>query len=134
MSWQLPPLKPVPDRRRTPTPRRRSTRAELQVPVMIKWVAQDGSSKEETTETKVVNARGCLLLLKGAVSEGVDVEIINRDSNEARKGRVVWSGEAIAVGRNRIGIELEDPDPRFWGNRYVDFLLWTTLEENQLGR
>jgi len=121
---QQSPLKPVPDRRKAPSPRRRSVRAELEVPVVVRLTAKDGSPQEEATHTKVVNAHGCLLLLKAVVVEGLSIELINPDTNEVRRGRVVFCGAVDSAGRTQVGVELEDPDPKFWGQRYVDFLLW----------
>lgn len=74
---QQPPLKPIPDRRRTPTERRRSLRAECQVPVVVKWVVKGRGPQEEATETKIVNAHGCLVTLKAVVIEGMNVELVN---------------------------------------------------------
>lgn len=128
MDPQLPPIRPVPDRRHTPAPRRRSIRAEYQVPVVVKWVAQDRTAKEETTETKVVNAHGCLLSLKAPVTEGQTVELVNRSTKNARRSRVIFCGRVGADGRTEVAVELDHPDPRFWGERYVDFLLWMALQ------
>jgi hypothetical protein len=119
---QEPPVKPVGERRQSGADRRRSLRAELKVPVVVKWKATDGSSREEMTATEIVNAHGCMLSLKSVVPERLSVEVINRDTNEARKGHVAWCG-AVSGGRNQVGIELDDPDPKFWGQRYSDFLL-----------
>lgn len=131
-SKQQPPLKIVPDQRPRPLERRRSIRAECQVPVVVRWVGPKGSSKEETAETRIVNAHGCLVLLKALVMEGTKVELMNCDTKEVRRGHVVWCGGVEADRRNKVAIELEDPDPKFWGHRYVDFLLWTALHSNEL--
>lgn len=132
MDVHQPPLKLVPDRRQIPVERRRSTRAECQVPVVVKWMAPDGTEKEEATETKVINAHGCLLLLKAPLPERTRVELVNHDTKEVRRGRIAWSGGVGADRRNRVAIELEDPDPKFWGPRYIDFLLWVALQTGRL--
>ncbi len=119
-------LKPAPDRRRT-------TRVECQLPVVMKWVAKDGSPREETTQTKVINAHGCFLLLKALVIEGINVELVNPDTKEVRKGRVIWCGEAGVGGGNDVGIELENPDPKFWGQKYDDFLVQATMRDKWVG-
>ncbi|HKZ52748.1 MAG TPA: hypothetical protein VJ085_05655 [Candidatus Acidoferrales bacterium] len=121
------PLKPVADRRRKPTQRRRSFRAQLLVPVTVKWRAK-GNLQEEVTNTKTVNAHGCLVLLRAPVYEGLGIELVNLDSNKAGAGRVVWCGSVEPDGRTQVGIELENPDPRFWGEQYVEFLLWLALQ------
>lgn len=121
---QEPPLKPIPDRRQQPILRRRSVRAELKVPLVVKWTAPDGSAKQEAAETQVVNGHGCLLLLRGKVAEGMTVDLMHRDTQEVRKGRVVCCPGADPDGRTQVGVELDDPDPKFWGQRYVDYLVW----------
>ncbi|MFQ5724344.1 MAG: hypothetical protein ACE5G6_07605 [Terriglobia bacterium] len=126
------PLSAGADRRQRPTERRRSVRAECQVPVVVRWVGSDGSHKQEATETRIVNAHGCMLLLKASLMVNTPVEITNSDTREARKGHVAWSGSVGADGRNKVAVELEDPDPKFWGPRYVDFLLWAILHSDQL--
>lgn len=124
MSTQPPPLKPVPDRRQAPTARRRSERAECEVAVVVKWAAKDGSQKDEVTKTKVVNAHGCLLTLKVSLLEGTPVELVNQQSREARTGHVAWCGSVGPDGRTQVAIELADSDPKFWGQKYTDFMVW----------
>jgi hypothetical protein len=121
------PLKPVPDRRRQPTQRRRSFRAQLLVPVAVKWRAQ-GHVQEEITNTRTVNAHGCLVLLRAPVYEGLGIELVNLDSHKAGRGRVVWCASVELDGRTQVGIELENPDPHFWGEQYVEFLLWLAMQ------
>lgn len=100
--------------------RRRSLRLERQVPLAVRWVAQDGSLREEATKTHVINAYGCLLLLQTSVYEGMDVELVNIATQAIRKGKVVWCGEVSANGRNKVGIELEEPDLQFWEPKCED--------------
>lgn len=124
---EKPPLDPVYDRRRGISQRRRTARALLRVPMVIKWIAKDGSPQEETAETKIVNAHGALFLLKANLCEDMDVELLNLETNQQRKGKVVWCGSVERDGRNNIGIEFQTVDPKFWGDRYVDYLLWTVI-------
>lgn len=119
-----PPLKPAPANRPPGAPERRSARAELRVPVLVRWLAKDGTPKEETTETGVANAHGCLVLLRATVFEGLGVEIVNLQTRQGRKGTVVWCGRIEKGGLTRVGIEIEKMDEQFWGERYSDFLLW----------
>lgn len=118
--------KPAPDRRR-------SMRVDCRVPVVVKWVAPNGSAHEEATETMVINAHGCFLSLKAAVIEGINVELVNPATNAVRNGRVIWCGEAGVGGTNNIGIELENPDPKFWGQKYDDSLLHAAARDNWVG-
>jgi hypothetical protein len=95
----------------------------MHVPVSVKW-SRGGSPHEETTETKIVNAHGCLVVLRSSIPEGSPVEIVNLDSQQARKGKVVWCGATEKGGFTHVGIEIESMDEKFWGDRYVDFLMW----------
>lgn len=105
--------------------RRRSPRREIQIPVRVRWIADDGSRREEVTKTQVVNAHGCLLLLRAALWVGTEVELVNLSSQAVRRGKVAWGGEVSSDGRNKVGIELDEPDPHFWGPQYEDTLLLT---------
>jgi hypothetical protein len=65
------------------------------------------------------------VLLKARVSEGLSVELVQRNTKEVRKGRVTFCGAAELDGRSEVGVELENADPHFWGQEYVDFILAT---------
>ncbi|MDA2913220.1 hypothetical protein MYX77_04540 [Acidobacteriia bacterium AH_259_A11_L15] len=79
--------------------------------------------------TNVVNAHGCLLLLKAPLIEGMEVEVTNADTQEVRRGRVAWYGGLAEDFRNKLAIELDHPDPNFWGQRYTDFLLQGVVQQ-----
>ena len=109
--------------------KRRSIRVELRIPVTPRWEAVKGSPVEERTETRVVNAHGCLLLLKAPVSQGQRIELVNRNTGNVRGGRVVWCGAIEADGRTQVGVELESPDFDFWAEQYTAFLQWSALQK-----
>jgi hypothetical protein len=109
--------------------KRRSIRAELRIPVTLRWKASDGSAVEERTETRVVNAHGCLLLLKAPVFQGQRIDVVNRNTGNAHGGRVVWCGAIEADGRTQVGVELDAPDFQFWGEQYTAFLQWAALQK-----
>jgi hypothetical protein len=90
--------------------------------VVVKWVGKGGAPQEEVAGTKSVNAHGCLLSLTTPIPEGVQVELVNRDSGQTRTGRVVLCSGKSLEGHAEVAIELEGLEPRFWGERYVDFL------------
>jgi len=102
---------------------------ELRIPVTARWEAVNGSPAEERTETRVVNAHGCLLLLKAPVFQGQRIELVNRNTGNARGGRVVWCGAIEADGRTQVGVELESPDSDFWGEQYTGLLQWAALQK-----
>lgn len=108
---------------------RRSIRAELKVPLLVRWAGPGGAAKQETRETRVVNAHGCLLLLKAPVFEGMTLELVNRNTNAVHPGRVVCCGAIEPDGRTQVGVELDRPDDGFWGEQYVDFLRWLALRK-----
>lgn len=126
MKPEQPPLKPVSDRRSRPADRRRSFRTELPVPVTVRWKT-NGSTREETTKTRVINSHGCLVLLKAPIAAGQSVELVNLETKDKASGRVVWSGAVEPDGRAQVGIDLENPNPEFWGKRYTEFLRWATM-------
>jgi hypothetical protein len=120
-------LKPASDRRRTKTNRRRSYRAELHIPVTVRWSA-GGAVQEETTRTEIVNAQGCLVSLKAPLDVGEQVELVDIGGHKARPGRVVWRGSTRRAARGLVGIALQAPDHKIWGQEYAKFLLWLSLE------
>jgi len=49
--------------------------------------------------------------------------MVNLESQQARRGMVVWCGGTEQGGLTQVGIEIEGMDETFWGERYTDFLL-----------
>ena len=109
--------------------RRRSVRLDLQLPLVVRSVGKDGTVQEAEAVTLVVNGHGCLLRLKAAMIEGMNLDIVNSSSEEVRRGRVVWCGEVSPEGEHRVAIELEDRDPRFWGPKYAEAVALKTLSD-----
>lgn len=110
--------------------RRRTKRQQLYVPVVVKWVGKEGTQREEAAGTKSVSGHGCLLSLKTPLLEGTQVELVNRDNGQARTGRVVMCSGKSLEGRAEVAIELEGLEPRFWGERYLDFLRLQTPQSD----
>jgi len=77
-----PPIRPVEDRRKNPPTRRRSSRAEMKVPLIVKLITKDGTVQEENTQTKIVNAHGCMVMLKTRVVEGQLAEMVNLETKQ----------------------------------------------------
>ena len=100
--------------------RRRSVGVPLQIPITVRWVAGDGTLQEHQTMTMTINEHGCLVPLKAPVIEGMVLEVTNRSSNEARKGKVVWCGGTSLQGENQVAIELERVGSEFWGRQYAE--------------
>jgi ribosomal protein S20 len=94
--------------------RRRMPRVLMEVPVMVKWVAQDGQPHTEPSTTQVVNAYGALVRLKNPLDMGRELEITNLKTQVTAKARVVWVGSRSRGGGVGIGVELGHPVPDFW--------------------
>lgn len=108
-----------PDSRVGVPSRRQSPRVELEVPVVVRWMAKTGSTQEEATETHVVSSHGCTLRLKGMVFDGLLLQLENRSSNAIRKARVAFCGARGSDGFTEVAVEFEEPDPNFWGMQYA---------------
>jgi len=122
------PRPPIGERKQVSPTRRRNARLELQIPLVVKWVAKGGSAQEEIAQTLLVSAHGCLVGLKAVVFDGTAVELVNRSTGMARKGRVTFLGGTASDGHHQIGIDFEEPDPNFWGAPYVGMAPWTGEE------
>ncbi len=112
---------------------RRSARVNLQLPVSVRWVGQNGAREERETMTLVVNEYGCVLPLNVALMEGTSLELINRATKEVRRGKVVWSGSASSEEHQQVAIELEKADPKFWGASYGEWASFRTISDTWVG-
>ncbi len=113
--------------------RRRSVRVPLQIPITVRWSEKDGMVQEKETTTVIINEHGCLLTLKAPVIEGMSLEVRNRSSNEARKGKVVWCGGTSPQGDNQVAIELERAGSEFWGRQYAERARFPDLQDTWVG-
>jgi hypothetical protein len=93
--------------------RRRTQRVKIAIPVVVKIPRANASFYEETTETVVVNAHGCLARLAVPLEQGQQIHIINSKSAEERASTVVWIGQ-FSEGKTEVGLEFSEPAPRFW--------------------
>lgn len=94
--------------------RRRTQRVKIAIPVTVRISRASGSSYEETTETVVVNAHGCLARLAVPLEQGQQIRIINPKSSEEQECVIVWMGQ-FSEGKTEVGLEFSKPSPRFWG-------------------
>ncbi|NIV35492.1 MAG: hypothetical protein GWN58_40390 [Anaerolineae bacterium] len=116
-----------------PPSRRRSARVDLQLPVTVRWFSPDGAVQEKEALTLTINEHGCLLPLKAAVIEGMNLELVNKFNREVRKGKVVWSAAINPQGQHQVGIELENSGPQFWGPRYAEAVRSPDLSDTWVG-
>jgi hypothetical protein len=84
------------------------------VPILIA-----GEGPLYNAHTAVVNCHGALILSPENFAEGKNLEIQNQTTGESAKVRVVWSGGENRPGLYKLGIELLDELPEFWGVDYA---------------
>ncbi|HWZ98499.1 MAG TPA: hypothetical protein VN025_12130 [Candidatus Dormibacteraeota bacterium] len=92
---------------------RRSQRLLLTVHVVVSGKQASGASFAEETVTQVVNAHGALVLLKQMVSVGDRLRLRNVKTGDEISCSVVDIGE-LQERKSGIGIEFDQPSPRFW--------------------
>lgn len=93
--------------------RRRSPRIAAQVPIAVDF---DGRVVEG--HTAVVNRHGALILCAVNCAEDDLLDITNRTTHDHVHCRVVWCGSELADGQRKLGVEMADDRPAFWG---IDF-------------
>ncbi len=69
--------------------------------------------------TAVVNCHGALILSPENFAEETTLEIQNQTTGESTKCRVVWAGGENRPGLYKLGIELLEDLPEFWGVDYA---------------
>jgi hypothetical protein len=113
------PSSPPPWTRQQSVERRRKPRSRLvldrKAPVTVRWVAPDGSRREEQAIALMINEQACVLPMRAALVEGIVLELVSHSGEKIAKGKVVWCGTVDREGRHRVATELEKVDPQFWG-------------------
>lgn len=101
----------------TPTVRvpslRRSQRVYLSMPVVVYKDGTGPSGSYEETRTLAVNAHGALILLRMPVHLGQLLTLKNAKTQQELVCRVVHVGP-YRSGKAEVGIEFEQPAPKFW--------------------
>jgi len=93
--------------------RRRTPRIAAQVPIAV---AFEGVVVEG--QTAVVNRHGALILCGVNCADDDLLDVTNKTTREVVRCRVVWCGGEIVDGERRLGVEMTDDRPAFWG---IDF-------------
>lgn len=70
-------------------------------------------------ETAVVHGSGALVLSPIQCSEECELRVENVETGQLARFRVVWCGDEDLPGRFKLGLELLDERPSFWGPRYL---------------
>jgi hypothetical protein len=92
---------------------RRSQRVCLSMPVVIYKDGPGPHRSFEETRTLMVNAHGALIVLHMAVQLGQLLTLKNAKTHQELSCRVVNLGPHQG-GKTEVGIEFEQPAPRFW--------------------
>lgn len=103
----------IPTRLNKYTNQRRSQRVMLAVKILVGGNRLNGARFSEETETSVVNTHGALISLGEEVIVGQSLSIRNIKSQEELQAQVVDVG-AEQKGICEVGIEFQEPAPRFW--------------------
>lgn len=90
--------------------RRRSPRIAAQVPLEVTFegVTVGGRSA-------VVNRHGALILCGLNCPDGVVLAVKNKTNDETVACRVVWCGSEVVEAERKLGIEMLEAHPDFWG-------------------
>ena len=97
-----------------PSNNRRSKRVVIDFPVTIFGQTSDGRIFAEQTKTVTVSAHGGLVILETDIDRQKPVLLENIKSRTEVHCRIVYRKE-IGEKRFEIGLEFENPLPRFWG-------------------
>jgi hypothetical protein len=96
------------------TPRRRSQRVIVSVPVTV---SSESGTKEsafsEDTQTLVVNVHGAMVALAAKVVRGQMLRLRNRSTQQEVACKVVYLGPASG-GKVQVGIDFTSLSPDFW--------------------
>lgn len=106
-------MESFPTRASKPTTIRRSQRLLLAIRVVVSGQQPSGLPFAEEAVTQVVNAHGALVLMKQMVANGDRLRVRNVKTGEEVACTVVVVGEHQDHKRG-IGIEFDEPSPRFW--------------------
>ncbi len=69
--------------------------------------------------TRVLNRHGALVMSPRPWTAETRVHMHNPKTGRSALCRVVWEGgEEASTGVYKLGLELLDPDPGFWGDDY----------------
>jgi hypothetical protein len=92
---------------------RRSQRVCLSLPIVVIRKGPGTNAASEETQTLIVNAHGALIQLALTVELGQLLGIRNGKTLEQLVCRVVHLGPD-RTGKREVGVEFEEPSPRFW--------------------
>jgi hypothetical protein len=92
---------------------RRSPRVLLRLGIVIEEPAPACPA-----HTAVVNREGALILSPRSYGPDAELRVRHLDWESAARFRVVWEGGADQGGWHKLGIEMLEERPNFWGPDY----------------
>jgi hypothetical protein len=95
------------------SPRRRSQRVLMQVPVRIRGNDVQGKPFEEEASTLAINAHGALVQVQARLTSGGKVLVQHKQTQEEEECSVVFLGP-VRIGKAEIGLEFSKACPTFW--------------------
>ncbi len=95
--------------------RRRSVRTKLTVPLRIHGQDRNGEKFMIEAETHTVSDSGCLLYLEASLGLDQTIFLVNANTRQSIRGRVVSSWHQPA-GKTFVGVEFLAPAQNFWSN------------------
>jgi hypothetical protein len=96
-----------------PAEQRRSPRIMLRVPLRV-----EVGTSACSAHTVIVSRHGALILCRLAGAEGTRVDVWNLETGEQARFRIAFHGGEELPGLHKLGIELADDRPGFWGSEY----------------
>jgi hypothetical protein len=70
--------------------------------------------------TAVISRHGAMVMAAEAYPSGTHLEMQNQKTKESTPCRVVWIGGEQRPGLYKMGLEMLEDHPGFWGNEYPD--------------
>ena len=108
--------------------RRREARVDVVIPLTVTWYDYKNQPHEVAGSTKVVNKYGCLIIVDAMIPRETGITLFNPATLSSITARLVARGTTDTQGRqsvlleleNSFGVELDSPDPDFWGTKYLE--------------
>jgi hypothetical protein len=94
--------------------KRRSARVVIDIPVTVFGQDSDGKIFGEITKTLTVSAHGCLVRVNTVIDPQKPALLVNTKTGAEIQCRIAYRKE-IEPGLHEIGLDFEQPVPRFWG-------------------
>jgi len=95
------------------TAQRRSERVLIDIPLVVRSVAEEKQGFREETFTVTVSAHGGLMMLEAPVKLGQRIVVMNPKNWDEREAKVAYLGQPHA-GLAQVAFEFNRPAPEFW--------------------